>query len=129
LLVVLMLLPSTEHPNATGSMSTSTTTTVSTCGIGRQCYIRSNTGGDKIFVFASKGALDEVQAAYTSRDAVNGEIASLMMAGQAYMVPNGTMVTVLDWSGFSGWHQVRIISPDPHTGDVGYILDQWTVFE
>lgn len=82
-----------------------------------------------MFVFASQDALDELKTAYTSRDAANREIVALMMAGQAYMVPDNTGVTIVDRSGFSGWHKVRILGADPHAGNVGYVLDQWVAFE
>ena len=77
----------------------------------------------------SKDALDELRSANSSRDAATREIAALMMVGQAYKVPDGTTVYILDWSGLSGWHKVRILDADPHIGDTGYVLDQWTILQ
>jgi hypothetical protein len=98
------------------------------CEIGQECSLSSNTGGDRVFVFASKDALDELRSANTSKEAATRETA-LMMGGQAYMVPDGTTVRILDWSGLSGWHKVRILDADLHVGDTGYVLDQWTILE
>ena len=98
------------------------------CGTGRTCRVRSNTGGNNVFVFVSEDALKEVKAT-SSMDATRQEVTALVFAGQVYMVPNGTTVTVLDWSVWHGWHKVRIVSAGSHIGEVGYILDQWTTFE
>ena len=98
------------------------------CGTGKTCRVRSGTGGTNVFVFASEDALKEVKAS-SSMDATRREVTALTFAGEVYMVPNGTTVTVLDWSVWHGWHKVRIVSAGAHIGSVGYILDQWTVFE
>jgi hypothetical protein len=64
-----------------------------------------------------------------SIDTTRREMAALVIAGQVYLVPNGTTVTVLVWSVWHGWHKVRIVSAGTHIGNVSYILDQWTTFE
>lgn len=124
--------PSAPTPGQTGSKQAAPQPQAApaegNCGTGKTCRVRSNTGGDSVFVFVSEDALKEVKAT-SSMDATRQEVTALVFAGQVYMVPNGTTVTVLDWSVWHGWHKVRIVSARPHIGEVGYILDQWTTFE
>lgn len=97
-------------------------------GIGETAKISSFGGGRDVLAFVSEDALNEYKTASLNGQA-SGEAAfrSLIPAGDVIPTRRGTSVSVLDASGWNGWHKVRLVNGE-YAGEVVYLLDQWTVY-